>query len=192
MNKCLDKLGWDVWCVSLLLAGVSVLVGGCGRGETETLEHFQERWYEAVNTREADPLYDMLDSSSQWQIRSDLEKMRGLDEGAQRSVLDQLGGVAVKSLSDLTPRRYFSLLWHKATDGQRPMMSLEASGAESAYMILKFDEQRRLRVRLVLEGGRWTWKLPKQSLGQFRPPDPAAPKNPTSQPATSAIPSAGD
>lgn len=132
----------------------------CGGGN-ETLESFQTRWYDAVNKRDAGPLYDMLDSVSQREVREKLERVRGLPADKQQFVIDQLGGDRVTSMLEVTPQRYFALLWHQLTEGKPPKMSLEAAGADAAYMILTMDNGKTQRIRLVLEGGRWCWTLPK-------------------------------
>ncbi len=106
----------------------------------------------------------MLDSSSQWRIRHDLEVMRGLEPGAQQAVIAQLGGVRVENLHELTPQRYFARLWDLATDGQRPTMAVEASGDDSGYMILTLGRDRTLRVRLLREAGKWVWQLPREGI----------------------------
>jgi hypothetical protein len=92
-------------------------------------------------------------------------------------VIDQLGGERVRSLSELTPQRYFAALWQRLTEGERPGMQIEAEGDESAYMILSLGETRKQRVRLVVEGGRWAWVLPEQRFG------PAATQPAETQPA---------
>lgn len=146
----------------LALAGALLTLASCGGGN-ETLESFQTRWYAAVNKGDAAPLYDMLDAASQRQVREQLERLRGLTPAEQRVVIDKLGGDRVESLLDMSPQRYFALLWHQLTEGKPPKMSLEAASADAAYMILTRDNGKSERIRLVLEGGRWCWVFPKPS-----------------------------
>lgn len=149
---------WARWLCACALA---LAASGCG-GANETLDSFQKRWYAAVNSRQTETLYDMLDLGSQRRLREDLERLRGLKPEMQQSVIDQLGGERKQSLIELTPQRYFALLWHRLTEGRAPGMSIEAAGADSAYMVLTLDGGRRQRIRLIVEGGRWTWALPEQ------------------------------
>ena len=147
----------------IFLAAAAIGLGGCD-SRHETLESFTARWHDAVNKRQPEGLLAMLDAASQRRIREDLERLRGLPPEAQKRVIDQLGGDRVKSLVDLTPSRYFALLWHRLTDGKPPTMAIEAAGGDSAYMVLGLDGQRKQRLQLVVEGGRWAWVLPEQMI----------------------------
>lgn len=148
------------WIFALVLT-----LSGCGGGAGESLDSFTQRWYAAINQRHVEELYDMLDAASQRRIRHDLEVMRGLPAKEQQDAINQLGGMRVKSLLELTPQKYFALLWDRATAGKRPTMSIEARGGESAYMVLALEGGRPQRIRLALEGGRWVWALPWQVSG---------------------------
>ena len=108
--------------VCLLLLIVASLLG-CDRRADEPLEAFEQRWHDAINRREADQLYHLLDAASRGRIRHDLEKMRGLSEPAQQAVLNQLGGVRAKNLHQLAPDEYFGRMWDLATDARRPAAS---------------------------------------------------------------------
>jgi hypothetical protein len=142
---------------------LALALAGCGQSE-ETLDSFAKRWHASVNDRDGQKLYDQLDAASQSGMRRDLEVLRGLDAASQQSVLNQLGGVRVQSLRDLEPAEYFALLWHRATDGQRPTMRVEAHDDHSAYMVLTLGRKDQ-RVRLWREAGRWVWQLPPQPFG---------------------------
>lgn len=147
----------------LFVLGAAVASAGCG-GSNETLDSFKQRWYAAVNSRQTEGLFDMLDLGSQRRLREDLERLRGLKPELQQSVIDQLGGERKQSLIELSPQRYFALLWHQLTEGRPPGMTIEAAGTDSAYMVLTLDGGRRQRIRLIVEGGRWTWSLPEQEV----------------------------
>jgi hypothetical protein len=138
---------------------------GCGN-EGETLGQFEQRWHEAVNNRNADTLFDLLDSGSQRRVRRELETLRGLDPQAQQAVINQLGGIRVQSLMELKPQDYFALLWRLATEDKRPTMKIEASDQSSAYMLLALEGRGRQRIRLVLQGGRWSWQLPAMAADE--------------------------
>lgn len=166
---------------TLALVPMLALVG-CDRNATPSLPAFEQRWHEAVNTRHAEQLFDMLDSRSRQNISHDLEVMRGLAAPLQQAVIDQLGGDRVETLHDMTADRYFALLWHKATDGRRPTMSVEAAGPDNAYMILGL-QNAQVRVRLVVEAGQWVWVLPEQHFE--RPPTAPPPSPKVPPPATS-------
>src|SRR6266540_4080051 len=86
-------------------------LSACGKGNNETLESFQARWYTAINENRVADLYDMLDSATQRQIRHDLEAMRGATDQEQQVVINQLGGARIKKLTEITPKEYFARLW---------------------------------------------------------------------------------
>lgn len=157
--------------VQMLMIGVCLC--GCDRRVDEPLEAFEQRWHDAINRREADQLFQLLDAESRGRIRHDLEKMRGLSETAQQAVINQLGGIRADNLHQLLPEQYFGRMWNIATDGKRPTMVLEASGPNAAYMILTLGRERTLRVRLVREAGTWVWQLPTEALQWDRTPDDA-------------------
>lgn len=138
---------------------------GCGRGsDASALEHFRTRWLDAVNRNQFDRLYDLLDAGSQRRVSHDLEVLRGLTPREQQTVIDQLGGTRIPDLSALSPADYFALLWARATEGHRPTLTVEATGADAAYMELTIEGQPPQRIRLSLEAGRWVWHLPEQNL----------------------------
>jgi len=143
---------------------LALFLSSCGGGSNESLESFTKRWHAAVNQRQTGELYDMLDAASQRRIRHDLELMRGLSAAEQQEAINQLGGERVKSLTELTPQRYFARLWEKVTLGKKPRMSIEAQGGNAAYMILSLDGGQSQRVRLTIEGGRWVWVLPEEDV----------------------------
>jgi len=65
----------------------------------------------------------------------------------------------IKRLTEITPKEYFARLWELALEGRKPTMKIEAQGTDTAYMVLGLDD-RRERIRLVIEGGRWVWTPP--------------------------------
>ena len=150
--------------VYLILGAVGLGAAGCGRG-APPVETFEKQWHDAVNSRQHEVLYDLLDASSRRHYRQELERLRGLPDHAQQFVIERLGGERVKSLHDLTPPQYFARLWHQAAHGRRPKMIIEAHSGSTAYMNLWLDESRKLRVQLIVEAGRWVWRLPPQDLG---------------------------
>ena len=155
-------------CLLYLVLGTVLLVAtGCGRG-TPPVEIFEKQWHEAIKSRQYDLLFEMLDASSRRHYRQELDRLRGLSDHAQQYVIERLGGEKVKTLCDLTPPFYFSRLWHRATDGQRPKMLIEAHSGTTAYMILWLDKSRKLRVQLRVEAGRWVWRMPPQDLAPSR------------------------
>ena len=153
-----------------------LIAAGCGGGDVESLDHFRLRWQEAVNSRDDGRLYDMLDSRSRRRIATDVEHLRSIEsKQARDAVINQLGGERLESLVDLTPRDYFARVWHLATDGRRPTMTVEKAGEGTAYMWLTIDDTRRQRIRLEVEAGRWVWTLPEQQFNQPQPAtDPAS------------------
>ena len=157
----------------LVLCGV-VFAAGCGGGGEE-LGVFLGRWNQAMDQHAYEQLYEMLDSASQRSVSHDLEVMRGLDAQAHRAVLEQLGQDKVTSLVAVTPARYFALLWKRATQGQIPAVDVAPAGPASADMVLTYDGERRMHVHLVVEGNRWRWQLPKQSLMSARAHEPHSP-----------------
>jgi hypothetical protein len=148
--------------VIILICLVSLLAG-CG-GSSESLSGFEKRWHSAINSRQPEQLYDMLDAASQRRIREDLERMRGMSEAEQRLAIEQLGGEKVKSLQELSPRKYFARLWERVLEGRKPTMNIEATGGDTAYMQVALDGGRRERIRLMVEGGKWVWVLPEQKF----------------------------
>lgn len=136
---------------------------GCDRGGGDTLSEFTKRWRKSVHQQSYETLYDMLDSLSQQRIRHDLDVMRGLDAASQTTILDQLDQPRLSSLRWMTPHRYFSLLWQKATRAQSPEVQVAPRGPDSADMILTFDAKKKLPLKLIMEGDRWTWQLPQQN-----------------------------
>ena len=156
-----------------VLCGV-VFAAGCGRGGEE-LNMFLDRWNQVMSQHAYEQLFDMLDSSSQRSISHDLEVMRGLDAQAQKTVLEQLEQDKMASLAPMTSARYFSLLWKRATKGQIPTVDVAPASPVSADMILTYEGQRRMHVHLMVEGNRWRWQLPKQSLLSARVKEPQAP-----------------
>lgn len=143
----------------LLLA----MLTACGNKGGQTLEQFKELWYSAVNSRQPEKLYALLDSKSRRSVDQALEMLRGLSEQEQLSVINYLGGDRVTSLHDLPNDRYFALWWRKATDDQIPTMTIEAAGEQSAYMVVARGELKQ-RYELKVEGGRWVWSLPEQKF----------------------------
>jgi len=139
-------------------------MSGCFGNDEPSLEAFRRQWHAAINHDEPAKLYDLLDTSSRRQIAHQLETLRGLDAETQQQVIDRLGGVAVESLVDLPPDVYFALLWEKITAGKRPTTTIEADGAGSASMLLKLGDGTPQRIMLIIEGGRWAWRLPPQDL----------------------------
>lgn len=158
-----------------IVVALALAVVGCERRDP-SIDNFERHWHEAVNRRAYEGLYDLLDSSSRRHFTQELERLRGLDEEQQQGVLDQLGGRRVPSLHELTARDFFARLWHRVTKGRRPRMAVEDHGGGNGYMMLSLDEGRNLRVQLMLEGGRWVWRLPPQDLQTELPePEVAAP-----------------
>ncbi len=141
----------------LLVLGLAA----CSEQAGDDLEQFRTRWLEAVNRRQHEQLYGMLDAGSKRKIDHQLELLRGLPAAQQRATLDQLGGQRVEHLHELPADRYFALLWAKALQGQRPTLVVEAQGADAAYMELSV-EGRTQRLRLLKEAGRWVWVLPEE------------------------------
>lgn len=138
-------------------------IAGCQEAEKPTLEQFKQQWYAAVNQRNPEQLYNMLDAKSQGVISQQLNQLRGLEESQQTQFINELGGDRVTSLHEMTYARYFGLLWRRITDGQVPTMKIEAKGDAAAYMVLGLKE-KSTRIQLRLEGGKWTWSLPKQEF----------------------------
>ena len=148
----------------LLIALLLLLTtAGCGGKGGQSLEKFKEQWYAAVNQRQPEKLYALLDAKSRRSVDQDLEMLRGLSEQEQLSVINFLGGDRVKSLHDLPNDRYFALWWRRTTDDQLPTMTIEAAGDQSAYMIVALGEKKQ-RFELKVEGGRWVWSLPEQKF----------------------------
>lgn len=172
------------WVIGLLLAA---MLGGCGARE-ETLPQFEQRWHQAVNQRQGQDLFKLLDATSQRRVQQELEMLRGLEAQAQQAVIDQLGGVRVRSLMELQPADYFALLWEQATEGKRPTMSVEASDQSTAYMVLSLEGRGRQRIRLIRQAGRWSWQLPAmaadQTAGWWSVPGPDS----RQAPAQAAVP----
>lgn len=156
-----------------VLCGV-VFAAGCGGG-AEELGVFLDRWNQIMNQGAYEQLYDMLDSASQRSVSHDLEVMRGLDAQAQRAILGQLEQDKMTSLAPMTSARYFALLWRRATKGQTPTVDVAPASPTSADMILTYEGQSRMPLHLVVEGNRWRWQLPKQSLTPARVREPNAP-----------------
>jgi len=153
---------------SVLLIGVLLALTACDGGRAESLDDFKSRWYAAVNSRNGEPLFEMLDSASRRRIDNELQRLRGLPPGEQQPVINALGGERVSDLSQVPVQRYFGLWWNRATDGVAPRMEVEAAGSDNAYMILSTDTGKQ-RFRLMTEGGRWVWVLPEQSGLGFEP-----------------------
>lgn len=150
-----------------LVAGALCLaLAGCGRGKAKTTEQFERRWHMAISSEDHEALFDLLDSASRRRLTHQIEQMRGFSRGAQQEVINQLGGVKLSSLDELTPREYFARLWHKLTQERKPRMQMEATGAESAYMILTMEDGSSQRIRLKIEAGSWTWVMPRPQLGE--------------------------
>jgi len=147
-----------------LLMLMTFAVAGCNRGEGQTLEQFSQQWEKTLNTQAYDQLYGMLGLASQRHIRRDLEVMRGLDIVTHRMVLDQLESDDIKDLRKLMPSRYFSLLWHRATGNQQGKIAVAGRGLDSADMVVTFNGDKRMSVRLTRENNRWVWQLPPQNL----------------------------
>lgn len=148
---------------TFLTLGLLALAACGGSGES-SLEAFRRAWLDAVNRRQFEALYDMLDAQSRRRVALQLEQLRGLTPGEQKAVIDQLGGKRVEHLGQLTPEAYFALLWARATEGLRPTLTVEATGADAAYMELALEEGKTQRIRLSVEAGRWVWHLPDQGL----------------------------
>lgn len=161
-----DRIGFGQRCLLWALAGLCLscllMVPGCGsKDESQSLEIFRQRWFEAVNKQDGEALYSMLDAASKRWVSRELDEMRGLQDEAQQRVIDQLGGQRAANLLEFTPGQYFGLLWRQATEGRRPTMKVEAAGAQTAYITLSLNDAPPQRVRLVIEGGRWVWQLPE-------------------------------
>ena len=146
---------------------------GCNGVEEQTLEQFSQQWKKTLNSQAYDQLYGMLDSASQRHIRRDLEVMRGLDAVTHRMILDQLEAGDIKDLRKLTASRYFSLLWHRATDGQKGKINVAKRDPDSADMIVTFNDDQRLPVNLIRENNQWVWQLPPQNLNSGIVPEHA-------------------
>lgn len=150
-------------CLMAML-GLLVLgtLQGCGaQDEAKSLEIFRQRWFEAVNKQDGESLYTMLDAASKRWVSRELDELRGLDEKAQKRVIDQLGGQRAENLLGVTPGQYFGLLWRLATEGRRPTMKVEAAGEQTAYITLSLNDAAPQRIRLAIEGGHWVWQLPE-------------------------------
>ena len=138
-----------------------LLTTGCDAGGDATLDAFRERWYAAVNQRQPEQLYNLLDAKGKRFIDVQLETLRGLDADKQKVVINWLGGDRVDNLHGLSSARFFGLLWRKVTDDQPPKMVIEAQGDQGAYMVLNLKDKSQ-RIELKTEGGRWVWALPEQ------------------------------
>ena len=147
----------------LIAIALFLPLAGCGSKGGQTLEQFKELWYAAVNSRQPEKIYAMLDSKSRRSVDQALEMLRGLSPDEQLSVINFLGGDRVTNLHDLPNDRYFALWWRKATDDQIPTMTIEAAGEQSAYMVVALGEKKQ-RYELKVEGGRWVWSLPEQKF----------------------------
>jgi len=142
---------------------------GCGDNPAGAMRDFQTAWNDAVNFREDEKLFFMLDTESQRRLRQDLERLRGLDPVQQRQVINKLGGERVDSLAQVTPEQYFRLLWNRVTQGRRPLMKIREHDDSTGYMILTLDGVDQ-EIHLSYEGGRWVWRLPAQTVGFDSPP----------------------
>ena len=154
----------------ILVVGIGLVLAGCDRPE-ESLDDFRKRWSHAASNGEAGGLYLTLDSASQRIIREELQVIRGLDSASQRAVLDQLGKPPATALADLSPQRYFALLWSRATQERKFDIQIEVDGPGVAFMRLAAEDEsastgdaQPLYVALVNEGGQWRWRLPQQGL----------------------------
>lgn len=148
------------WTCTLALG---ICLVGCGRSGGDLLDEFGQRWNLVVGRGTYEELYDMLDSASKQTLRRNLENLRSLEAASQQAALDQLDQPRLKDLGQITPRRYFALLWQKATGGQKPQINLNAKGPQTAELILTFDANSILRLPLAIEANRWVWRLPPQS-----------------------------
>ncbi len=161
----------------LLAMAVCVLtcVGlvGCDEDDGASFDRFTKDWHDAVNTRQTDKLFDMLDARSRRHVELQLEQLRGLDPKHHQFIINQLGGERVETLHQLTAAKYFSLWWRRVTDEKQPTMRIEAKGGEAAYMVLELDDKSQ-RIELVKEAGRWRWVLPKQSFSLPKVGQPAS------------------
>ncbi len=146
---------------SAILLALCLLLTGCGGKSGPSLDTFKEKWYAAINQRQAENLYPLLDSKSRRTIDQALETLRGLNEQEQLTVINHLGGERIRTLQELSSDRYFALWWRRTTDDQLPTMTFEAVGEQSAYMIVALGENTQ-RFALKVEGGRWVWSLPEQ------------------------------
>ncbi len=152
MKQCL-------WLVVLTAAAATAC-----QQEQETLETFQKRWQAMATRGQYEQLYPLLDNQSRQGIRRQLEVLRGLDPAAQKSVLRQLGQDKPADLRGVTAAQYFAMLWQKATQGKEPRVDAASGRTGTADMILTYDGSKRMHIRLVQEGGRWSWLLPDRSL----------------------------
>lgn len=160
----------------LIASTFALLPAGCQR-EGTTLESFKEQWYAAVNRREPEALYQLLDARSRRSLDEKLETLRGFDKEQQQVVINYLGGDRVGDLHQLSNERFFALWWRRVTDDQPPTMAIEAAGTQAAYMVIALKGQSQ-RIELKQEGGRWVWVLPTQRLQLPDPPAHADAKAP--------------
>lgn len=148
---------------TILLATVLAGLPGCDR-QGATLESFKEQWYAAVNLREPERLYFLLDARSRRMLDEKLETLRGLDKQEdQQVVINWLGGDRVSDLHQLSNERFFALWWRRVTEDKPPTMVIEAAGGQAAYMTISLNG-RDQRIELKQEAGRWVWVLPPQRI----------------------------
>ena len=152
-----------------ILAAAALALAGCGDSPAGAMRDFEAKWHDAINFREDEKLYNLLDTESQRRLRLDLERLRGLEPAEQLRVIDKLGGARVESLVQVTPEEYFKLLWNRITDGKRPLMRIREHDDRTGYMILSLDGTEQ-EVMLRFEAGRWVWRLPPQTVGFDTPP----------------------
>lgn len=156
LHRCASAL--LVFAAALLL----LVLPSCGsQDDAQSLEIFRQKWFAAVNDQQGESLYTMLDAASKRWVSRELDELRGLDQDTQRRVVDQLGGQRADNLLEFKPGQYFGLLWRQATEGRRPTMQVEASSAQTAYIVLSLNDAAPQRIRLVIEGGHWVWQLPE-------------------------------
>ena len=134
-------------------------LAACGDDDGSSRDVFEQGWHEAVNNRQPDQLYHLLDSVSRRKIDTMLETLRGFDKNRQRVVIDFLGGKRISNLHEITPDEFFGLWWDKATNGKQPTMTIDAAGDTQAGMTLRLGGKSQ-KILITRESGRWVWRLP--------------------------------
>jgi len=173
-----------VWA-SLAIVAAALFFAGCGEVSGPALERFAEQWRAAIDQRAPERLYPLLDAASRQDVRRELQILRGLSEQEQQRILDWLGGERVASLKDMSPSGYFGRLWDRATQGVPPEMRIRAEGERAAVMELSLGDAVQ-EIPLMVEGGRWVWKLPEGTS------PPSLPDGHGSSPTSAELPEAGE
>jgi len=146
-----------------LILATLFFLAGCG-GADRSLDRFAESWSAAAASNDPAALFDMLDASSRREITQQLETLRGLDAVAQNEALTQMGSPAGVTLLTLPAREYFAILWRQVLAGATVTAKLNRAGQESATLIISAGPDHTERFRVFLEGGRWVWQLPAESM----------------------------